>query len=133
MLGLSLNTKQVYVSHRFDPFRNKQSGPDWNCERWRGTPHFSNLRHYRSLTIKLFDVIQKTLFRGGCYHSAEMELVYTTALADWACFYFFEFHFKLIIEYQRVFSCKNVSELDMKSIICKFNSECATHITSIVL
>ena len=48
---------------------------------WRVTPHFPNLQHYWSLTIKLFCVISRTL--GCCYPSTEMELVYSIAPADW--------------------------------------------------
>ena len=80
--------------------------PQWTKERWqwRSTPHSSKLQHYYSLTTRLFSVISRTLvlgilpfFRdavrvfysprtlvGESYHSAGMQLVYSTVPADWA-------------------------------------------------
>ena len=75
-----LNDKQFYLTHRYDPMRYYHSTPEWTREKWqwRGTPHSSNLQHYWSLTIGLFNVISKTLIGGvlpfcrdavGVFHS----------------------------------------------------------------
>ena len=37
-----------------------------------------------NLTIRLFSVIYRTLVGGGCYPSAEIQSVYSTAPVDWA-------------------------------------------------
>ena len=73
-----------YLTHRYDPIRCYHSGPEWTWERrqWRGTHHSPKLQYYWNLTIKLFSVISRTLVGGGSYPSAEMQSVYSTALAD---------------------------------------------------
>ena len=42
------------------------------------------IQHYLSLTIRLFDVISRTLFVGVFYPFAKMQSAYSTAPADWA-------------------------------------------------
>ena len=81
-------------------------GPErsWEWWQWKGAPHSPKLQHYRSLTIRLFSIISKTLVRegltplqrcsqcilqpqltkpqdtlGGSYPSAEMQSVYSAA------------------------------------------------------
>ena len=46
--------------------RYYQSGPEWTWERWqsRGTPHSPKLQHCWNLTIRLFNVISRTLVVG---------------------------------------------------------------------
>ena len=48
--------------------------PEWTWERWqwRGTPHSQKLQHYWNLTIRLFNVISKTLVGGGDTHRQEV-------------------------------------------------------------
>ena len=67
--------------------RQRGPGSDGNEE---GTPHSLKLQHYWSLTIRLFNVISKTLVGGWSYPSAEMQSVYSTVPSDWAgrfCFF----------------------------------------------
>ena len=49
-----------------------------------GTPHSAKLQHYWNLTIRLSSIISRTFVRGRSYSSAEKQLVYSTAPADWA-------------------------------------------------
>ena len=57
-----------------------QSGPGSNGN--KEVLHISQkLQHYKSLTIRLFSVISRTLV-GGSYLSAQMQLVYSKA-GDW--------------------------------------------------
>ena len=56
----------------------------WERRQWRGTPHSPKLQYYRSLTIRLFSVIYRTLVRWESYLSAEKQSDYYTAAADWA-------------------------------------------------
>ena len=42
------------------------------------------IQHYWSLTIRLFTLIYRTLVEGGSYSSVMIQLVYSTAPADWA-------------------------------------------------
>ena len=50
-----------------------------------GTPHSPKLLYSWNLTIRLFSVIYKDTRCGGWFYpSAEMQSVYSTALADWA-------------------------------------------------
>ena len=51
---------------------------------------FPKLQVYRSLSIRLFVFISRTLIRGS-YPSAEKQLVYSTAPADWAPFVYIQF------------------------------------------
>ena len=49
----------------------------------KGTLHFPKLKHYWSLTIRLFSVIIKTLIvGGGSYPSVEMQTLYSASPAD---------------------------------------------------
>ena len=66
LFALSLNVKQLYLTHRWDPIRCYHSGPEWIWEwwQWRGTLHSPKLKHYWILTIKLFRVISRTVIRG---------------------------------------------------------------------
>ena len=87
LFALSLNIKQFYLPHRYDPFRCYHSWPKWTWEwwQWRVTPHPHKLQYYWSFTIRFFSVISRTLFGGGeSYQSAEMQSVIFTAPADWA-------------------------------------------------
>ena len=58
----SFNVKQFYLNHRC-----YHSRPEWTWEswQWRGTPHDPKLQHYLSLTIRLFNVISRTLIGWG--------------------------------------------------------------------
>ena len=56
----------------------------------KSTPHSPKLQHYWRLTIRLFHVISRTLIMGESYPSAEMQLVYPAAPAEW-----FEWTWKL--------------------------------------
>ena len=47
------------------------------------TPHFPKLKHHWNLTIRLFSVISGHSLEKS-YPSAEMQSVYSTALAEWA-------------------------------------------------
>ena len=62
------------------------SGPG-NDGKWRGTLHSPKLQHYWNLTIRLFNVISRTLVgqtgREGSYPSAENQSVYSTAPTNW--------------------------------------------------
>ena len=64
--AFSLNAKQFYLTYRRDPLRCYHSGPEWTWGRWqwRRTPHSPKLQHYWSMTIRLFDVIYRTLVTG---------------------------------------------------------------------
>ena len=51
----------------------------------QGAMAIKGQQHYWSLTTTLFNVISRTLVWGkGSNHSAEMQLVYSTASANWA-------------------------------------------------
>ena len=56
----------------------------WEQWQWRSTPHSPKLQNYWNLTIRLLNVISRTLVVGGSYSSVEKQLVYSTAPADWA-------------------------------------------------
>ena len=73
---LSLNVKQLYLTHRYDSLSCYHSGPEWTRKQlqWRGTPHTAKLQHHWSLAIRLFSVITRTLVMGS-YSSAEMQSV----------------------------------------------------------
>ena len=60
-------------------------GSEWTWEQWqsRGAPHSPKPKHHWNFTIRLFSVIYRTLI-GRSYPSAEQQLVYSTAPADWA-------------------------------------------------
>ena len=79
-------TQSICQSVLFDPWiRRYHSGTEWTWNRlqWRDTPHSLKLERYRSLTIRFFNVIARTLVVGGSsYPSAEMQSVYSTAPAD---------------------------------------------------
>ena len=51
----------------FDPIRCNHSRSKWTWKlwQWRGTLHSPKLQHYRSLTIRLFSVISRTLIGQG--------------------------------------------------------------------
>ena len=59
--ALSLNVKQFYLTHRWT------LGTEWIQEwwQWKGTLHSPKLRHYWSLTIRLFSVISRALVGRG--------------------------------------------------------------------
>ena len=78
----SFNVKQFYLTHRWDPIRCCHSESEWTWEQWhwRGTPQSSKLQDW-SLSIRWFNIISWILVSGG-YPSVEMQLVYSTALAD---------------------------------------------------
>ena len=75
-----------YLTHSYSPIRCYHSRPEWTWERWqwRSTPHSPKLQHSCNLTSRLFNVINRTLVRGGLFPSAEVQSVYSTAQADWA-------------------------------------------------
>ena len=68
----SLNIKQSYLTHRWDPIRYYHSG----------SKQMAKLQDW-SFTIRWFSVISRRLI-GVSYPSAEMQSVYSTASADWA-------------------------------------------------
>ena len=55
----SLNVKQFYLTYRYGPIRCYHCVLEWILEQsqWGGTPHSPKVKHYWSLTIKLFCVI----------------------------------------------------------------------------
>ena len=62
LFTLSLDFKQVYLTHRLDPIRCYHSGSGliWGqCQR-RSTPHSPKFQHYGSLTIRLFSIMSRT-------------------------------------------------------------------------
>ena len=62
LFALSLNVKQFYLTHRYNnPIRWYQSRPEWQ---WRGTLHSQMFQNYWSLTIRLFNIISRTLVGG---------------------------------------------------------------------
>ena len=67
LFALIWNVKQFCLTHREDPVRCHYSGPEWIWEQWqwRGTQHSPKLQHYCSLTIRLFNVISRTLVGWG--------------------------------------------------------------------
>ena len=73
MFALNLNVKfnLTYI-------RGYHSGQEWTWELWQlgNTPYSSKFQYYWSLTIRLFNVIRRTLFRRS-YPSAEMYLVHS--------------------------------------------------------
>ena len=73
LFALSLDVKQFYLTHTYDPIRCNNSRPEWIWEQWqwRDTSYFLNLQHYWSLTIRLCNDISKTLI-GGVYSSTEI-------------------------------------------------------------
>ena len=56
----SLNVKQFFLTHSYDPIRCYTLGQSRHWSDW-GAQHFSKLRYYRSLSIRLFNVIYRTL------------------------------------------------------------------------
>ena len=96
-----------YLTHRQEPIRCYHSWPEyiWKWWQWGVTSHSPKLQHHRSLTIRFFSVISRTLVGGGLtplqrwsqciqqphptepqdrrdwgsYPSAEMQSVYFTA------------------------------------------------------
>ena len=96
--ALNLNVKQFYLTHSRDSIRCYHSRSEWTWERgqWRGTPHFPKLRHYWNLTIRLFNVIVSVFYSylvsypghylgvWGSYSSTEIQLAYSTVVANWA-------------------------------------------------
>ena len=50
----------------------------------KGCSAFPKFQHHCNLTIRLFSVISKTLVGRGSSSSAEKQLVYSTAQANWA-------------------------------------------------
>ena len=86
LFALSLNVKQFYLTHRWDPIKCFHSGSEWTWEQWqwRGTLHSLKLQTYWSLTIRLFNVVSRILVGWGSYPSAGMQSVYSTAPVNWA-------------------------------------------------
>ena len=85
LFALTLNVKQFYLTHRWDPFRCYHSGPEWIWEwwQWKGTPHpLKGTLHI----IGFFSVISKTLIAWGrgFYYCAGMQSRHSTAPVDWA-------------------------------------------------
>ena len=77
--------------HRQNPIRCYHTRSEWAREQWqwKGTLHSPKLQRYWSITIRLFNVINRTLIRGGeSYPFAKIQLVYSTAPTDRAilCF-----------------------------------------------
>ena len=66
ILDKSFVCTQFYSTHREDPIRCYHSGSEWTWEwgQWRCTPNSPKLQHYWSVTIRLFNVISRTLI--GC-------------------------------------------------------------------
>ena len=60
--------------------------PEWTWERWQwlDTPHSPKFQHHWRRTIRLFNVIFKTLIGEGSDPSAEVQSVYSAAPAYWA-------------------------------------------------
>ena len=111
LFALTLNVKQFYLTHRYDPVRCYNFGTEWTWQRWlsRGILHSPKFQHYWSLTIRLFSVIYRTLVGrilhlcrdavdvfyspswlghrtlvvGRSYLSAAMLSVYSSAPANW--------------------------------------------------
>ena len=65
MLTHTLNVRQFYLTHRWDPIRCYHSKSEWTKEQWqwRGTQYSPKLQDW-SLTIRLFSVISRTLVWG---------------------------------------------------------------------
>ena len=82
LFSLSLNVEQFQ-----DIIRSYHSGAELTWERWqwRGTPHSPKLQHYWSPTIRLINVISRTLIE-GVLSPTEKQLLYSTASADWESF-----------------------------------------------
>ena len=78
-------TVQVYLTHKWDIIRCYHSGPKWTRKRWQwmDTYHSSKPQHFWNLTIRLFSTIYGTLIWRGSYASAEEQLLYSKAPADW--------------------------------------------------
>ena len=71
----------------FDAIRCYHSRVQWAWEQWqwRGMLHSSKFQYYWNLIIRLFSVTSRTFVgEGVSYLSAEIQLVYSTAPADWA-------------------------------------------------
>ena len=109
-------------------------GSEWTLERWqwRGAPHSPKFQHRWNLTIRLFSVISRTLVGGGSYPSAEVQLVYSTAPADWAGIVWNWFGAKLNFNLAKIFLFRlfkmatNQTEV-CQQILCdpvKFTEEC---------
>ena len=75
LFALSLNINQFYFIHRWNRVRCFPSGSEWQ---WTGTPHSPKVQNW-SLTIRWFNVVSRTLVRGGSYSSAEIQSVYSSA------------------------------------------------------
>ena len=62
------------------------SGPEWTWDQWqwRGSLHSPKVYHHRNLTIRIFTVILPGHSLWGFYPSAEVQSVYSAALADGA-------------------------------------------------
>ena len=63
----SLNVKHFYLTHRQDPIRSYHSGSECTWEQWqrKGTPLSLKHQHCWSLTIRMFNVISRTLVGGS--------------------------------------------------------------------
>ena len=85
LFALSLNVKQFYLTHGWDPIRCYDSGPEWTQEQWewKSTPHSPKLKDW-NLTIWLHTVTSWTFNSGMSHPSAGMQSVYSTAPASLA-------------------------------------------------
>ena len=100
--------------------------------------HSPKLQHYWNLTIRLFSVISRTLI-GGSYPSAEMQLVYSTALDNWTntqrnvqCSLIWElmpYEFKLghnaVKATKNICCAKGERSVDHKTITCRLKKFCS--------
>ena len=61
-----LFTYRLNVKPLFDPIRCYHFGPEWTWEwwQWRDTQHYLKLQYYWNLTIRLFNVVSRTLVGG---------------------------------------------------------------------
>ena len=85
----SLNIKQFYLTHRWDPIRCYHSSSEWTRElwQWSSTLHSPNLQPYCSLIIRLLSVISRKLVV-GVTPSAEKQSVYSIVTTGRLCWCF---------------------------------------------
>ena len=69
-----------------NPYQCYHARPEWTWEQWqwRCALHSPKPQHHWNITIRLFSVMTGHSLGGwGSYLSAEVQSVYSTALADW--------------------------------------------------
>ena len=79
--------KQLYLTHRQDLNRYNHFRLEWTWEQqqWRSTPYSPELKpHHQSLS-HIQDIQWQSGWGESC-PSAEMQLVYSTATANWAAY-----------------------------------------------